>query len=244
MSSVQPVVDGQSYRFTIKTGTASPGAANGTKLAKANFGCLLSGAPINTKYIRAEACAGRVGSRLMAVVADGPKGRIYFSPTDEMELIARSAKSEWRPDLKVTTPCHDIDRLPMYGMLTWGDAFTPRQLVTLTTFSDLLGDVRGRIFKDAIEAGLAGGNAVGLDGGGAGAQACAESESVYPAFALDKMADLGNSLVRWEPIAQCPRQMFGKQAIPMIWDFAEANSLGDSSGSWKIFIDGMRPASN
>ena len=239
---VQPMVEGDSYRFTVNTGTPPPGAANGTKLAKANFGCLLSGAPINTKYIRSEACIGEMGSRLMAIVADGPKGRVYLSPTEEMERIAGSAKPEWWPDLKVTTPCHDIDRLPMYGMFTWGDAFTSRQLVTLTTFSDLLVDVREQIYKDANEAGLAGGKTSGLDAGGLGALAYAEAVSVYLAFALDKMADLGNSLVRWEPIAQCPRQMFGKQAIPMVWDFAEANSLGDSSGSWKIFIDGLSKA--
>ena len=241
VSYVQPVVDGERYRFTIKTGTPPDSAMNGTKLAKANFGCLLSSAPINTKYIRAEACAGRMGTRLMAVVADGPKGRVYFAPTNEMELIARSAKPEWKPDLRVTTPCHDIDRLPMYGMFTWGDAFTSRQLVALTTFCDLLGEARERICRDAVEAGLPG-DANGLDGGGTGAQAYAESVSVYLAFALDKMADLGNALCGWEPIAQCPRHLFGKQAIPMMWDFAEANSLGDSSGSWKIFIDGLSKA--
>jgi putative DNA methylase len=242
VSYVQPVVSGESYRFTVKTGTPPPDAANGTKLAKANFGCLLSGAPINTKYIRAEACEGRMGSRLMTIAADGPKGRVYLSPTVAMENLARSANPEWKPDLRVTTPCHDIDRLPMYGMFTWGDAFTPRQLVTLTTFSDLLENTRERICKDAIEVGIASDTAKGLDAGGAGPQAYAEAVTVYLAFALDKMADLGNSLVRWEPIAQCPRQMFGKQAIPMIWDFAEANSLGDSSGSWKIFIDGLSKA--
>ncbi|GAA5146369.1 DUF1156 domain-containing protein [Prosthecobacter algae] len=242
VSYVQPMVAGESYRFTVKIGTPPPDAANGTKLAKANFGCLLSGAPINTKYIRAEACGGRMGSRLMAIAADGPKGRVYLPPTDAMENLARSANPEWKPDLRVTTPCHDIDRLPMYGMFTWGDAFTSRQLVTLTTFSDLLENTRERICKDAIEIGIAGDTDKGLDAGGAGPRAYAEAVTVYLAFALDKMADLGNSLVRWEPIAQCPRQMFGKQAIPMIWDFAEANSLGDSSGSWKIFIDGLSKA--
>ena len=242
MSYIQPKVSGDRYWFSVQTGTPPAEAANGTKLANANFGCLLSSAPINTKYIRAEACAGRMSSRLMAVAADGPKGRVYLSPTDEMETLARSANPEWKPDLKVTTPCHDIDRLPMYGMFTWGDAFTPRQLVTLTTFSDLLDKVRKQIYTDAIGARKEEDADTKLEAGGTGPQAYAEAVSVYLAFALDKMADLGNSLVRWEPIAQCPRQMFGKQAIPMIWDFAEANSLGDSSGSWKIFIDGLSKA--
>jgi putative DNA methylase len=238
---VKPIVNGDSYEFRVETGRPPADAVNGTKLARANFRCLLSGTPISTKYIRAEACKGQMATRLMAVVADGPRGRVYLSPTVEMESLARSAKPSWKPDLKVTTPCHDIDRLPMYGMFTWGDAFTPRQLVALTTFSDLIVEVRERIRLDAATAGLSE-DGVGLEPGGSGAQAYAEAISVYLAFALDKMADLGNSLVRWEPIAQCPRQMFGKQAIPMIWDFAEANPLGDSSGSWDVLIDGLSKA--
>src|ERR1019366_8633355 len=183
---VQPIIRGDRYHFTVNLGTPPPDANNGTKLTKANFRCLLSGVPIDTKYIRAEACEGRMGTRLMAIVVDGPRGRLYLAPTDEMEQLARSAKPTWKPDLKVTTPCHDIDRLPMYGMYTWGDAFTARQLLALTTLSDLIGEARGRIRQDAIAAGMPDDHN-GIDANGKGAKAYAEAVSLYLAFALSRV---------------------------------------------------------
>ena len=79
---------------------------------------------------------------------------------------------------------------------------------------------------------------VRLRDGGAGVAAYADAVVTYLAFAVDKMADLGNSLVRWEPVAQCPRQLFGRQAIPMVWDFAEANPFSSSSGSFLTCLNG------
>jgi putative DNA methylase len=110
--------------------------------------------------------------------------------------------------------------------------------VALTTFSDLVGEAMARVKRDALAAGLPDDNKP-LRDGGTGATAYAEAVGVYLAFALNKQADLGNSLCRWEPIAQCPRQLFGRQAIPMIWDYAEGNPLGDSSGAWLVFVDGI-----
>jgi putative DNA methylase len=126
-------------------------------------------------------------------------------------------------------------------MTKWSDLFTPRQLVVLTKFSDLIQEARERVKRDALLAGLPnGGNS--LAAGGIGAETYADAVAVYLAFALDKQADLGNSLCRWEPVAQCPRQLFGRQAIPMIWDFAEGNPLGESSGAWVVFIEGIAKA--
>ena len=81
-----------------------------------------------------------------------------------------------------------------------------------------------------------------LSEGGAGAKAYSEATAVYLAFALSKQADLGNNLCAWEPIAQCPRHLFGRQALPMVWDFAEGNPLGSSSGAWVVFIEGIAKA--
>ena len=238
---VEPVIEGRGYRFAVKVGKPprAEEAKAGTKLARgANFGCLLSGTALTAGYIRSEAQAGRMGTRLMAIVAEGDRGRVYLTPADSHEAIARTAQPEWKPDLRVTTPCHDVDRLPMYGMPTWGDAFTPRQLVALTTFSNLVGEAMERVKQDASNADLPKDDCY-LARGGFGATAYAEAVGVYLAFALSKQADLGNSLCRWEPIAQCPRQLFGRQAIPMVWDYAEGNPLGESSGAWTVFIDGI-----
>ena len=129
-------------------------------------------------------------------------------------------------------------RVGNYGMANWGDLFTPRQLAMLSTLSELVVKVRERIEHDAVPESL-GDNCQPLRYGGTGAVAYSEAVTVYLGFALSKQADLGNSLCAWEPIAQCPRHLFGRQAIPMVWDYAEGNPLGDSSGAWTIFVDGI-----
>jgi len=113
--------------------------------------------------------------------------------------------------------------------------------VALTTLSDLMQEARELVQRDAVRSGLPDDNKP-LRDGGAGATACAEAVGVYLAFALSKQADLGNSLCAWEPIAQCPRHLFGRQAIPMVWDYAEGNPLGNSSGAWSVFVDGIAKA--
>jgi putative DNA methylase len=178
-----------------------------------------------------------MGARLMAIVAEGNRGRVYLPPTAEMGVVACSAKPTWKPDLKVTTPCHEIDRLPMYGMFTWGDAFTSRQLLGLTIFSDLVQEVKARILEDSIAAGMID-DELGLENDGKESKAYAEAISVYLALIVSKTADSNNSFCPWEPVAQCSRQLFGRQAIPMLWDFAEANPLHDSSGGFVTNAEG------
>jgi putative DNA methylase len=231
---VEPVIEGGGYRFTVKVGTPknAEAAKNGTKLARgANFKCVMSGTPVQASYIRAEAQAGRMGARLMAIVAEGERGRVYLSPTSEHEAVPRTAKPAWKPDLKVPTPCHDVDRLPMYGMPTWGDAFTPRQLVALTTFSDLVGEARDSIRRDAVSAGLPD-DGKPLRDGGSGAAAYAEAVGVYLGIAVSRATDAWASQVSWRNGVEATRGTFARQALPMIWDFAEADPFSDSCGNW------------
>jgi len=197
---VEPVIEDGGYRFKVKVGKPKNADAvkNGTKLARgANFRCVMSNSAIEAKYIRSEAQAGRMGARLMAVVAEGRRGRMYLSPQSDMEVVAISASPVWKPELMVTTPCHDVDRLPMYGMPTWGDAFTPRQLVALTTFSDLVQEARERVQRDALAAGLPD-DGKALEKIGAGATAYADAVGVYLAFAINKLADRGSTICGWD----------------------------------------------
>jgi putative DNA methylase len=146
---VEPVVTGDTYHFTVRVGKPPEWAKQGTKLARgANFRCLLSGAPIAGDYIKAEGQAGRMGARMLAIVAEGARGRVYLPPTAEHEMIARSAQPTWKPDL----PLHGKarDQMPLYGMETYGDLFTPRQLVALTTFADLVGEAMERVKSDYL----------------------------------------------------------------------------------------------
>jgi putative DNA methylase len=153
---VEPVIESAGYRFAVKVGKPkdAEGAKNGTKLARgANFKCLMSGAPIASDHIYGEANAGRMGARLMAIVAEGDRGRVYLAPTPEMEAIALTAQPEWKPEVAMPENPRWFSP-PLYGLKTYGDLFTPRQLVVLTTFSDLVQEARERVKRDAIAAGL------------------------------------------------------------------------------------------
>lgn len=230
---VEPVINGGGYRFIVKVGKPNndDAAKNGTKLSSgANFRCLMSDSTVEAKYIRSEAQAGRMGARLMAVVADGERGRVYLSPQPAMETVARSACPAWKPELKVPTPCHDVDRLPMYGMPTWGDAFTSRQLVVLTTFSDLVREVCEQVKRDALNAGLPD-DGKNLAVGGVGAEAYADAIGIYLGIVVDKASDYNSSLCGWIAGGETLRSTFGRQAISMNWDYCETNALGSATGS-------------
>jgi putative DNA methylase len=230
---VQPVIDKDGYRFKVKVGTPSAEAKAGTKLARANFACLLSKSPIHGDYIKAEGNAGRMGARLMAIVAEGTKGRVYLAPQSEHEAAAASAKPTWRPDGEIAKRMTGGNCTP-YGLTKFGDLFTQRQLVALTTFSDLVGEARDLIRRDAIAAGLADDD-IALEAGGTGARAYGESVSTYLAFGVNKAAE-GNSVAcTWSPLPSKLHVVstFGRQAIPMTWDFAEGNIFGDSAGNFE-----------
>ncbi|HPP29284.1 MAG TPA: DUF1156 domain-containing protein, partial [Phycisphaerae bacterium] len=242
---IEPVIEGKSYRFEVRVGKPRDKSVvdAGTKLSRgANFRCLLSQSPLSDDHIRGEFQAKRASARLMAIVAEGVRGRVYLSPQQEHEAVAESAKPMWVPEADMNQDCRDLVSGRGYGFKKWHEIFTPRQLVALTTFSDLVAEAREKIAKDAAAATTLDDDDKPLRNGGRGSRAYAEAVSVYLAFALSKQADLGNSLCRWESVAQCPRQLFGRQAIPMVWDYAEGNPLGDSSGAWSVFIDGIAKA--
>ena len=240
---VEPVTEGREYRFTVRVGAPpdSHAARSGTKLSRgASFRCLLSGSPITADYIQQQGRSKCIGARLMAIATQGDRGRVYLPPTPEHEATAREAIPEWKPDVEFFPHALGF-RVGNYGMAAWSDLFTPRQLVALTTLSELVPEATACLQRAAVAAGLPPDDTP-LGGGGAGATAYAEAVATYLAFALSKQADLGNSLCAWEPMAQCPRHLFGRQALPMVWDYAEGNPLGDSSGSWLVFVEGIAKA--
>jgi putative DNA methylase len=230
---VEPVIESGSYRFTVKVGKPRDveGAKNGTKLSRgANFKCLMSDSPIASNHIYDEANAGRMGARLMAIVAEGDRGRIYLAPTREMEAIALTAKPEWKPEVAMPENPRWFSP-PLYGLKTYGDLFTSRQLAALTTFSDLVQEARERVKRDAIRAGRPD-DGKDLEKLGSGATAYADAVGVYLALAVDKVADRNSTVCAWASLREHARNTFGRQAIAMVWDFAESNPLSDSSGNF------------
>ncbi|MBN8462736.1 MAG: DUF1156 domain-containing protein [Dechloromonas sp.] len=223
------------YRFTVKVGKPkdADGAKNGTKLARgANFKCLMSDAPIPPDYIYGEANAGRMGAKLMAIVAEGERGRVYLAPTAEHEAAAAQARPDWKPEVAMPENPRWFSP-PFYGLKTYGDLFTPRQLVALTTFSDLVAEAREKIRRDALQAGLPD-DGQPLAQAGAGATAYAEAVGVYLACGNSRSADFWSNLCIWanQPKNELVTHLFGRQAIPMAWDFAEANPFSGSGGNY------------
>lgn len=231
---VEPVIESGGYRFTVKAGKPKDAAAakSGTKLSRgANFQCLMSGTPIASDYIKAEGKAGRMGARLMAIVAEGDRGRVYLAPSSGHEAAALKAKPEWRPDAALPDDPRNFWTVH-YGLTTYGDLFTSRQLVALTTFSDLVQEARERVQRDSIKTGLPDDNTP-LRDGGIGSTAYAEAVAVYLAFSVDRMADYNSSIATWKPSGEQVMQTYKRQAVPMTWDFPESNALGSSAICWK-----------
>ena len=224
---VEPVIEGRGYRFAVKVGTPEDvdAAKRGTKAGGSGspFLCLMSGTPMPFDYLRSEAKSGRMGARLMAIVAEGDRGRVYLTPTLEHEAIAEEAEPKWTPDTNLPERALGF-RVQEYGMNKWRDLFTPRQLVALTTFSDLVAEAMERVKRDATNAGLPN-DGRPLRDGGTGATAYAEAVGVYLAFVLSKLADRGSTICTWFTERDSTRNTFARQSIPMTWDYAELNML-------------------
>ena len=229
---IEPVLEDGSYRFEIRIGTPPDSAKSGTKLARgANFRCLLSGSPIEPAYIKAEGVAGRMGSRLMAIVAEGVRGRVFLDPSVFHEKIARTASPDWKPDTPLPNDPRNFWTLS-YGLTHLRDLFTPRQLVALTTFSDLIQEAIQKAHQDAVSSGMSDEHS-GLDAGGNGALAYAEAIGVYLACTLGRAADYWSSNATWETSGGFVAHAFTKQSIPMVWDFAESNPFSPGTGNWE-----------
>ena len=252
---IEPIVDKAaktiSYRIR-KGGTKEEIAAAkvGTKAGRgANFRCLLSDTAITPAYVKASGRGGNMGQTLIAIVAEGKRGRIYVEPTGDHAQIALSATPEWKPEtLQPDNPRWFSP--PNYGMTAFGDLFTDRQLVALNTFSDLVHEARAEIERDALAAGLSG-DPTPLRDGGTGAKAYSEAVSVYLAFGISKMTDYHSTITTWHSGRGIIRNTFGRQALPMTWDFTEANAFSSSTGNWRNCIewgvktlDSLRIASN
>lgn len=236
---VELLVDDHGYRFTVSVGKPKDPerAKEGTKAGGrgANFFCAMSGSPISGDYIKSEGRAGRIGARLMAIVAEGARGRVYISPTAEHEEAIRKARPHWRPEGEIAARMTGGNCTP-YGLTSWGDLFTDRQLVALTIFSDLIGEVRERISRDALAAGLSD-NGKPLRDGGVGAAGYAEAIAVYLALAVDRAVDYGSTIATWRPKDSAMRSTLAKQAIPMSWDFAEGSPFGESSAGFSECVE-------
>ena len=234
---VEPVIENDGYRFTVKVGTPPDEAKNGTKLARgANFKCVMSGSPMGGNYIKAEGKAGRMGARMMAIVAEGDRERVYLAPTPEHESIVHGTEPTWMPDVEIP-PDRRSMFTPLYGLTHFKHLFSDRQLVALTTFSDLVGEARELVRQNATDAGI-GDDSTPLRDGGDGAMGYAEAVGVYLALAVSKETVFLVTQARWRPGDGKSAPGFGRQALPMVWDYADLNPFAGAGGDFLGVING------
>lgn len=200
--------------------------------------CIGCGSAVERDHIKSEGRAGRMGAQLMATVAEGNRTRIYLAPTPKHEAAAQVPRPADVPDQELGYHPKDV-WTPPYGLTTFADLFTSRQLTALTTFSDLVTEARERILADARAAGMT--EAERLEAGGTGAAAYADAVATYLGFAISRLADYGSSISTWmpDPKNEGIRNTFARQAIPMTWDYAEANPFSSASGNFSFMLRGI-----
>ena len=224
-------LDPPQIRFRVQEDTGTRGmqgaAPDPPKVARgAKFRCLACGNVAPDGHIKAEGVAGRMGAQLLAIVAEGDRRRIYLSPTREHETIARQAEPQGVPETDLPEKALGF-RVQLYGMTKHRHLFTSRQLVALTTFSDLIGEARQRVIADA--------QAAGFDA--ARSEEYGDAVATYLAFMLDRVADYNAAICPWNPATSTGVNSFARQAIPMVWDYAEANILHTTVGGWETCLD-------
>lgn len=224
------VVDG-AVRYEVRHDADGPRGDDDGTIGRQGAVAISDGTPMSLNYIREEGRAGRMGVHLMAVVGEAKRGRVYVTPTPEHTKVAAVERPADVPEGNLPKNPRDF-KTPNYGLNTWADLFTNRQLVALTTLSDLVGEAREKALSDAQAAGLSAGDR--LEDGGTGAIAYADAIATYLAFGVSKQTDYSNRLCSWRSDTKNEGigHLFARQAIPMVWDFAEGNVFSSSSGNF------------
>lgn len=236
---IQPNIDkiNKKISWQIRTGGTQEELNNaklGTTAGKRQaFTCIMSGAAVPYDHIRQAGKDGKMSSELIAIVAEGKNGRVFLEPNRDHFEIAHAAQPDWIPDTKLPANPRDF-KTPNYGLETFGDLYTDRQLVALNTFCELVKEVRDKVYQDAVH--NLQDDDIPLEAGGKTAKAYSEAISVYLSFAVDRLADAGSTIATWSSSGFI-RFTFARQALPMTWDFAECNVLSDSTGNFKGAVE-------
>lgn len=227
---LEPHVDraAGTFSFSVRFDTPADRAAvsAGTKVGRSGFKCILSDDPITFDYIRKQGQNNAIGTKLIAIVADLGRGKTYLSANDRHEEVAQSAQPSNYPETDLPDEALGF-RVQNYGIRQHWQMFTPRQLVAMVTLSDLITEVRQDVLQDFVAAG----------GNNSDAEGYAKAVCTMLALALDRCADFNCNLSTWKPSGQQQMHLFTRQAVPMVWDFTEANMLGEKAICWHNAVD-------
>lgn len=219
---VRPIIDREHTRIRFEIGTGS-GCPEGT-VGRSGASCLATGTPVPLEYVREEGRAGRLGSVLMAIVASGPTGRVYLAPDDSQEAVASAIElPEDMPDAELFDYPGRIN-VVRYGLTRHSQQYTDRQLMWLNTLAELVLDARSEVARSTGDA------------------AYADAVATYLGLCASKSAAFHCTMARWRPGEGKSAPAFGRQAMPMVWDFVEVNPLAGAGGDWEGVVAGAASA--
>jgi putative DNA methylase len=220
---LEPLLEAGRVRFKIVAGLPSKELSGGTKIGRAQFKCVLSGAPISNEHIKSQALAGQMGYTMLAVVADTELGRLYLPADNQSEVMGLTKQNAWAPEGELPNDPRAFTPI-LYGFKKWADLYLPRQLSAIVAISDCIKSVRSQIVQDYLEANNQAKQEI--------AERYATLIQTYLCFALDKHCMYGNSLVPWYSKENRPSMLFTQQVVQMTWDFCEVNPFSDIGGSF------------
>jgi putative DNA methylase len=209
------------YRFEVKTGTPKDRnrISAGTKVGRGGFKCLLSDDPIPFDYIRSQGQKNALGEVLVAIIAEAGRGRVYLPASDEQIDAARAAKPHGYPETDLPEQALGF-RIQNYGVHHHWQMFTPRQLTALVTLSEAVRNISTDVVRGAVASGMSKSDS----------EEYAKSIITFLTLAIDRCASFNNRFCRWN--GNQTVFIFTRQAIPMLWDFSEANIMGERAVCW------------
>lgn len=231
----EPVSENGVIRFRLRTGKC-PKEKETNKYGNygAKFICPACGEITTDSYVKEQGLKHELGVQLMAMVIDTPNGKIYKEPNPLQEAAAMVPVPEDIPQGEIPNNAHWFGP-PGFGITEYSDLFSPRQLTMLTTFCEILKELQDKVASDALAAGMSP-ESGSLAAGGTGALAYSQAVTIYLAFVIDKMADRNSTVCSWNSSGGTPRATFGRQAIPMVWNYAEGNPFSSITGNYKTAL--------
>ncbi len=215
---IRPVVDYESKRVSFVVQDHSGDVPEGGTVNRHGAVCIACNSAAPLSYVREQARVGNMSEQMTAIVAEGDRRRLYVSPTDEHIKIAISAEPAWRPSQAMpNTPTLVSGR--GFGITHWHQLFTKRQLLAIATFSDLIVDVLQMVRQES------------------GNDEYADALCTYLALVVGRIADSSCSYATWIDGGEFVGHVFTRQAIPMVWDFAEVNIFSTSTQNWTSQIE-------
>lgn len=237
---IEPIVNRETQSITYRVRHGGEPSVRRT-CSRGKGVCVATGAAIPGDYIKEQGQLGRMRQSLMAVVAEGSRVKVYCEASEGQAARADCETPSDLPEGQMSDHPQYMGT-PRYGIDEWTKLFTPRQLTALTTFSDLLQDVHAQVCADVKRGGGLARKGQRLRDGGTGAESYADAIVTYLAFVIDKCADYWSSICSWSNTRETIRSTFGRQAIPMVWDYCEANPFSASTGSWTAMLDWVQRA--